>query len=46
MIAKNISICRFTRDFAFTKFNSKFPKMEERSAELGMFGIEGVQKAC
>lgn len=44
MIARQIPICRYRRDFAFTKFFDHLPEVEERSVELRLYGIERFRK--
>ncbi|MEM2218932.1 MAG: tRNA (guanine(6)-N2)-methyltransferase [Candidatus Korarchaeum sp.] len=44
MIAKNIPICKFRRDFAFLRFLKEIPEIEEREVGLRLYGVEKFRK--
>ncbi len=44
MIAKDIPICKFRRDFAFKKFIDKDWEIKERDVELKLYGVEKFRK--
>lgn len=44
MIARNTPITKFRRDFAFLKFFSELPEIEEREVELKLYGVEKFKK--
>ncbi|NOY11370.1 MAG: class I SAM-dependent RNA methyltransferase [Archaeoglobi archaeon] len=44
MIARQIPICRFRKDFAFTRFFDSLPEVEEKDVELRLYGIERFRK--
>jgi len=44
MMARNIPICRFRKDFAFTRFFSKVPETRENRVNLKLYGVERFRK--
>lgn len=40
MIAKNIPICKFRKEFSFLKFFDEIPDYEEKEVDLKLFGVE------
>ncbi|WP_456370794.1 tRNA (guanine(6)-N2)-methyltransferase [Geoglobus sp.] len=44
MIARKTPICKFRKDFAFTRFFKSLPEVEEKDAELRLYGIERFRK--
>ncbi len=44
MMARNTPICRFRRDFAFTRFFASFPEIREKRVETRLYGVERFRK--
>ncbi len=44
MIAKNISVCKFRKDFAFTRFFSEIPEIKEIRVNPKLYGIDRFGK--
>jgi len=44
MIAKNIPVCKFRKDFAFTRFFSEIPEIKVIRVDLRLYGIDRFGK--